>query len=533
MRESREETLKMCVETSGGLPELALRGGVPTLARLAWAGGVALLVVYCIVFLLFSPLPLQDLPDHLARATAMGDLLFHGGRRFGSVFQFHLLWIPYLLGDLFLAAAVDLLGTTGGAALWVLLVFISFPCAALFYMRVRGIEANSRALMLLLALYLATDWFFLIGFLSFRLSLAMLIATLALVELLRRRWSYPLFALYIGAIALDYLVHLSSLIFLVPALGLTALMQLSLRRTRLRVEIALGAPVLAALAWHFTVGSGYRQPGDQITSPYLWGTLSSKLARIGTEFFRFTPRVDILLALLMLASIAIWVGMPRLRELRRPLVLEFSALGLTFVAMYFVLPLGYAEAFYIDSRALALASFFFICACFALPRPAPALRARREPIALFFATVLAIINIAYLAHHFTAERAWVNEYRSIVAKLPSHPRVLPVYTYGREGKVVPFFHTSGYLITDRAAIEPYVFAANNGSSMKYFRYAHLPYAPPEEWYSEIPRPQLDWRAVARDYDFILVTKPYDPHVLGVATKPVAENSVASLVAIAK
>jgi hypothetical protein len=203
--------------------------------------------------------------------------------------------------------------------------------------------------------------------------------------------------------------------------------------------------------------------------------------------------------------------------------------------MFFVLPLGYSEAFYVDTRPLPLASFFLICACLAMPRPEPA-RApgvRREAVALALAALLGIGNIAYLTHHFVAERVWVSEYRSVAAALPFHARVLPVYTYGGEGAVVPFLHTSGYLSIDRSAIEPYVFAAQNGNPMKYFRYAHLPYDPSEVWYGEIPRPRLDWRAVARDYDFILVTKPYDTNVIRLPTRRVAENSTATLLAIVK
>jgi hypothetical protein len=533
MRDSQQEALNLDIETSGRLPEFTLRGRMPTVARVAWAGGIALTAAYCVLFVLLSPLPVQDLPDHLARATAMSDLLFHGGKHFGGIFQFHLLWIPYLLGDLILAVAVDLLGPTGGAALWVLLVFLSFPCAALFYLRVRGIEANGRPLLLLLALYLATDWFFLMGFLGFRLSVAMLIATLGMVELLRRRWSYGLFALYVGAVVLDYLMHLSPIVFLAAALAVTALVRLRMRTTTVRLEIALLMPVLATLLWQFTVASGYRERGDQITSPLIWGTWISKFARVGSQFFHFTPRVDVVLVLLFAASLVTWVGVVHTRDLRRPLVSEMLVLSITFVAMFFALPLGYAEAYYVDTRPLPLASFFFICACLALPRPDPAARAKREPIALLLATALVIGNIAYLTHHFVAERAWINTYRSIVARLPLHARVLPIYTHGGEGAVVPFLHTSGYLSIDREAVEPYVFAADNGNPMKYFRYAHLPYDPPEVWYGEIPRPRLDWRAVAHDYDFLLITKPYDPRVLGLATRPIADNSTATLLAVVK
>jgi hypothetical protein len=523
----------MSVESSGHLPDFALQARAPALIRVTAAGAFFLLAVYCAMLVLLSPIPVQDFPDHLARAVAMSDLIFHGGARFGDIYQFHLLWIPYLLGDLILTGAVEFLGPTGGSALWALLVFLSFPWAAVYYLRVRGFEANDRILMLLLALYLATDWFFLMGFMTFRVSVAMLIATLGLVELLRRKWSYALFALYVVAIILDYLMHLSPIIFLVAALGVTGLLRLWLRTTTLRTEAALFIPVIAALAWQFAVANGYREPGDPLTSSYFWGTWPSKFERVGSQFFHFAPRTDLLLLATLAAAVLARAGLPRWRDLRRPLVLEMLALAVTFLAMYFVLPLGYSDAYYVDTRPLPLVSFFFIAACLALPRQDPKVTPPRERLALALAVALAIGNLAYLGKHFLADRAWIAEYRSIAAAVPIHGRVLTVYTHGGVGSFFPYLHTSGFVAMDRVGIEPYVFAGDNGNPMKYFRYTHLPYDPPEDWYGEIPRPALDWRRVADDYDFLLVTKPYDPGVLGVATRPLTENSTATLLEIQK
>jgi hypothetical protein len=522
----------MSVESSGRLPDFALRAHAPALTRIATLGAL-LLLGYCVMLVLLSPIPIQDFPDHLARAVAMSDLIFHGGARFGAIYQFHLLWVPYLLGDLLLTVAVELLGPTGGAAAWTLLVFVSFPCAALYYLRVRGIGASDRMLMLLLALYLATDWFFLMGFMTFRVSVAMFIATLALVELLRRKWNYGVFTLYVVAVALDYLMHLSALIFLTAALGVTALLRLWLRTTTLRTEVALFIPVLGVLAWHFGVATGYREPGDPVISSYFWGTWSSKFERIGSQFFHFAPRTDLLLVAILAGAMVVRVGVPRWRDLRQPLVLEMLALAVTFLAMYFVLPLGYSEAYYVDTRPLPLVSFFFIAACMALPRPGPIAKPRRQQIAVLLAALLAFGNLAYLTRHFLADRGWITEYRSIAAAVPLHGRVLTIYTHGGDGAIFPFLHTSGYVAMDRMGTEPYVFAGDNGNPMKYFRHTHLPYDPPEDWYGEIPRPALDWQRIAQDYDFLLITKPYDPGVLGVATRPLTENSTATLLQIRK
>ena len=501
--------------------------------KLAWTGGLAVTAAYCLLFIVLSPLPVQDLPDHLARAVAMNDLLFHGGARFGGIFYFSLQWIPYLLGDLILTLGVALLGPTGGAALWIVLVFLSFPCAALFYLRVRGIDIAGRNLMLWMSLYLATDWFFLMGFLSYRISVAMLIVTLALVELWRRNPTLGRFALYAGAVVLDYLMHLSPIVFLLAALGVTGLLRLRQRSATLRTEILLFVPLLAVLVWHVLVASHYREPSDPATSPWFWGTWASKFSRVGSEFFHYARWTD--LSLVGLLALCLWARtrVPRWRDLREPLVLEFSVLGLMFLATFFALPLGYSEAYYVDTRPLPLASFFLIAACLALPRHEPAGQSGRTAIALAAAVLLAVGNLAYLARHFIAEQKWITQYRDAIAILPEHGRVLPIYTRGGEGAVVPYLHVSGYISMDRAAVEPYVFAGDNGNPMKYFRYKHRPYDPPEVWYGDIPRDPVDWRRVARDYDYIAITRPYDPSAIKLATHSVAESPSVMVLAIDK
>jgi hypothetical protein len=69
--------------------------------------------------------------------------------------------------------------------------------------------------------------------------------------------------------------------------------------------------------------------------------------------------------------------------------------------------------------------------------------------------------------------------------------------------------------------------------MKYFRYIHRPYTPPEDWYVDWPRPRVQWQQVACTYDFILVSKPFQQQRIGVATTTVAENESAALLSTDK
>ena len=138
--------------------------------------------VACIVRL--TSFPMQDYANHVARADVMADLLFHHGARFGQVFQVHLTPLPYVLPDLILMSAVEIFGVAAGAALFSSLVILSLPCALLFYARSCNIPRRARPFVFLLGLYLSIDWFFIAGFLAFQLSLALIVMSLALAEIL-------------------------------------------------------------------------------------------------------------------------------------------------------------------------------------------------------------------------------------------------------------------------------------------------------------------------------------------------------------
>lgn len=149
--------------------------------------------------------------------------------------------------------------------------------------------------------------------------------------------------------------------------------------------------------------------------------------------------------------------------------------------------------------------------------------------ALAMAVILATLNVGYLAKQAWDDRAWLVQYRSIVATVPPGSRVLPVYTDVKTGVVRSSLHAASYVVTDRGGVIPYLFSGDRGDPMKYFRYVHRPYAPPEAWY-ELHQP-VNWAAVTAAYSFLLVMKPFDPARIPLVGRTVAENQAAVLVAI--
>jgi hypothetical protein len=501
--------------------------------NIGWAALGLLTVAYVGFFVQLTSLPYQDFPNHLARAVVMADLIFHHGAQFGQLYDYHFMPVPYIIGDLLLTGAVELLGPTLAAALWNAIVLLSLPAALLFYLHVNEVPRGGRAFALLLSLYLATDWFYLMGFTQFRLGLALMLLAIGCVDLLRRRWSARWFLFYCALVVIAYLSHLAAVIFLAPALTISSLARLWFRRTTLRRELWLIAPVLLILGWHFAVGQRAQEGGAALPAyHYVWGTVFLKLQGLDLELLRFGQTFSKVMMIMLTVSL-LW-GMQRdlrWRNLTKPAVVEMLALAVTFLGIYIVLPSSYADAAYVDVRALAPVTLFLILARVYLPDDASSERAFSDAVTLPFVAILAMCNLGYLASYMYRYNEWADGYREIVADIPRGARVLPVYTNGRVGTVAPLLHMGSYVVTDRGAVTPYLFSGNGGHPMKYFRYKETLYAPPQRWYNAQLPVVISARAIACNYEYLLVDKPFDARRLGLRAATVAENGSAALMAL--
>jgi len=495
--------------------------------------------VYAAVFASMSAFSLQDYPNHLARAVAMADLMFHGGLRFGALFQYHFAAVPYVLGDLLLTGAVELFGARAATALWIALVMLSLPLALFLYLRGSRISAHGQVLLLLLSLYLSTDGFLFMGFLTFRLAIAFTLVGLALVQRLRREWSPAVFAAYFATVILGYLTHLSTVVFLTAAIGTTAGLGLWWRSSNIRKEAYFLIPIVIVALWQYGVVNHDHSASDVPASAYDWGTWSWKVWRLQWDFLRYygtrlDGRIDKLL-FLAFALCALWPARGRLTRaaFMRPAVLEMLFLASAFFAMYIVLPSSYGDASYLDLRPLALVPIFLIIACLNLTdEKARTFDTGARPV-IVLAVLLAVGNLTYLTLHFVKDNAWMARYREVIAAVPAGASVLPLYP-GTDN-LKPFMHAASFAVIDRGAVIPYLFSGNRGNPQTYFRYNHLPYAPPESWYyaSALPATAVNWGAVACSYDFLLVMKPFELRRIPIATTPVIENTSASLLAVTK
>lgn len=279
------------------LPARTSRGTLVN--SVGWPAATLLLAGYLALIARLTSFPFEDFPDHLARAKVLGDLLFHYGAQWGGVFAFHWRPVPYLLHDLILASLVAALGTTAGGLLFNALVLLALPCALLYYIHANRLSSQARPLVVLISLYVATDWFFLVGFAAFRLAVSLLIVCIALADALRERWSARLYGVYLAVLLAGYLEHLTVPAFLAATLAVSGAVRLFFGRSSARREVLLGVPVIVLLGLYFGFLAGPHHAASPDIYSLDWGTVWTKINGLQNEFFRYGGRTHGPLTLLL------------------------------------------------------------------------------------------------------------------------------------------------------------------------------------------------------------------------------------------
>jgi len=497
-----------------------------------WVVGATFAFAYLLLIAHTAALPMQDMPNHLARAVVMADLVFHHGVRFGTLFEYQFMPIPYVLPDIAFAALVEIFGPRTAGVLWNTISWISVPAALMFYTRVLDVSSNTRAFVLLLSLYLGTDWFFLMGFVGFRFAIALTLIGLALAQMLRERWSWHTYLWLCVVAAIGYFNHLTTILFLGVAIGVTGACRWVYKRSTLKTEILLLAPLVALLAWHVLVAAGYNDATDHSVNKYQWGFVSGKVRGLYEHWTRYSRRTDLIL--MALAAMAfVWPLRKRIsrRALTQLPVVEMLAVFAVLVAMYWVLPFSYSEATYVEDRPLGLMFPVLIIAILSLPAHRDERRALYSNGPVILISIVLLLNAAAIGKHLLKDEAWLDRYREVVAAIPQRSTVLPINTRPKDGRISPWLHAGSFVTTDRDGLVPILFAANRGDAMKYFRYRDKPFAPKESWYLDSTENVVDWESVACDYQYVLVSKPFEAERIPFAPFVVSQNDSAALLRV--
>jgi hypothetical protein len=486
----------------------------------AMVGLAVVLSAYLLLWWSMPGLPFLDLPNHVARAAVMSDLLFGEGGQFADEFSLRLTAVPYVLGDLGLAALVWIAGASAAGRLWVILSFACLPLAVLAFMKLQGFRRSTIVVALLMTTYLATDWFFMSGFMSFRLAVAFTVLCIGfLCSMLDRAQSTPLVAGYVCSLAAGYFTHLSALVFVTAAAGALTLIYMA----RLRVNLRTVALVLAPLAFLWLLYLTGTVASEAVS---FRGDIVDKVTRTITAFVRFDGAIEgTLLVAFVLTCAAMCGGL--IRQFKNERVIVYAVVAAAFFATYLALPKIQGTVFEIDSRALPLMWTFIMFAALAAWEANHTARYSGFVIAAF---VLAAANLSLLTMKLRPRDQTLQEIRAIAGEAPAGSRVLPVNTIKLSDRTQPFGHAGAWATIDRGALTPYIFGGDAGDPMSYFSYKNRPQAP---WAFECTLGDcvIDWNQMGRTYDFVLVAGRLESAMIKIPTTVVARNASAALLRI--
>jgi hypothetical protein len=447
-------------------------------------------LAYTALFLSLSSTPLTDAPNHLARSAVMNSLWFDPHSPFQGTFAVNRSFMPYVLPDLGLVATIRIAGVAHAAPIWSTLTMLALVFAVWMYAR-QFLETNwAMTAAALCSWYLATNYFFILGFFSFQWGVAACFVAVAALETWRRDKKGASIC-YVIACVLSYGTHLASFAMLVAIVGIVGVIR---KKTWLR----FGAELLplALLAGYHILYAPKTPPGISTHS-----TVADKFGHfLEAMFVRQNYVVDRTILLLFWAILlgAIWFGR---RGARRWTLAATSGLA---AAIYFILPIGFGGIYYVDERALP---FFYVPLLIFALRMLETSQPDRK-LLLVACSALAVANLASLASFLPRQNRQVAQYREALHTIPERQNVLPIYTRARDGNTYPLRHAGSFYVADRAGYIPYLFSQiTGGGPSGYFSDFSPAYRPPQDWY--LNQGQPDWDQVTQCYDYVVITKPWD------------------------
>ena len=509
---------------------------LPARTNLTVTAGAFFLILFGYMILAFQlgNAPLQDLPNHLARAHIMGDLLFNHGANYGRLFEIVPSFSPYLFGDLILASLDSLVGIEWAARLWIAASFLLLPLSVASFLRAYGVAREVTYVGAILALYLVSGWLFATGLIDFQLGLAcVFFACASLKKYLTTGQLRSLFG-FLLFVTIGYLFHLSALVFICFLMGVYFVLAVFRKSQSARTILLLSAWPALLLLIHYVIASRHPVVGPW---PTYWGGVASKLSRIALPGYRFSVPLDMPIFACFVAAcvVGLFFNGRRIGDESMGLLLTAAAC----LGLYAAMPSSTGHIYYVDLRALPLSFVFLMSA--GLIAGAHSKKCSRLQFVL--AVVMATANLALLLLEMVPLNAAMGRYKEIASLVPAGAHVLPIDTRTQIVHFRPFLHAGSYATIYAGAVTPYLFSADQDAGMPYFKYFHRDNAPSAYWYGSltladsrkaeaggpIPGPTLE--EIRRQFAYLLITVPWDPSKISEHVSVVAKNDIAALLKV--
>ncbi len=463
--------------------------------------------------------PYHDATNNLARYVLMDRAWFGHPAPFVRV---RLLPTPYIGLDLIGVAFVHAFGpATALRAMATLLICI----VPLGVYRLVSATCPARRGWALAGVQCSLSFYFLFGFFNFVAGIGAALLWLAAWWPRRDAASWTTRAWLSLALALVFLVHLAGAMTVLVVLAVAWLIGVwqSWSAARRLSWPMITSPHLAMLAsaciavglysvvWHLSLG--YEAPASV---PPWFRPLGSKISNLASPFYSLSKTQMVVMAGGYLASLAVFLGVNR-RTLRADALLGSAA---AFVVLYLVFPYSVDGAGFVDIRWMLPAILLPFAATASGPVPA-----QRVWLAVPF--TMALLHAGLVLVQGRQIDRDLMAYRRVLHGVPSDARVLPLVADGkRHGRVDPYRHFAmWHTIEDggRVAgllVEEAQFDSNPPRLLhKFFGHFQEPvhlYYPDEHWGTD-SMPNLDWRRITSDFDYIIVA----------GRNPVARRTIAA------
>jgi hypothetical protein len=449
-----------------------------------------LLFLYLLPIWLYPLFPSQDGPSHLYNTVIFSEVLTNPQGFFAQFYELNLRPFPNWTFTVLASLLWPLLPLLVVEKIILSAYLVGFVCAAFYLFRSINTE---KTVLGFGAFLLGYNWFLLMGFYNFSLSLPLALFTIGYYLRHRRVIRGRRIAVVILLFVALYFSHIVSC----AVTGMVLLLFCGLfgqARLRALLEVAIGgsaAGMLFALNLSLRAGTEAKDPLFRLPIADLLQFVAS--LRIGPWFERWE-----------------WVW----------IALLWVVLGV-WIAGSFSQTIRHTS----EERPWWLAAAVMLCLALALPNTALGGTALNERLALFVGLfllptlslrgwkwprswlvvafgVLVALQLAYIHYSFREWNRRLEPFQRVAADIPARTKVLPlIFEHNVAGKLAnPFLHADGYALAATFGVTPTNYEGyKDYFPVRYRRDVNL--AGPGDWWQ--PSAFLE-RDMARHYDAVLV-----------------------------
>ncbi|HKF25509.1 MAG TPA: hypothetical protein VKB24_06020 [Candidatus Acidoferrum sp.] len=438
--------------------------------------GMALALVLPLWIVRFPPL--IDYPNHLARAFVLHHLN-DPGQIFSSWYAADWEPNPYLVVDLILQALQYPLGIYAAGRVLLSLCVLAVPAATWLFLRQ---ASPGNEYLALWSLVVAYDTNFLMGFLSFQLSMALCFLVTALWLAYAKAPGLSRWLVLLPLTTMLYFTHIGGFAVAAVAIVLSAWFG---RRSLLQAGLAALLFVPGALLFLQMKRHSWANRGLDYSSWHF----SAKLVSLTTPFRGYSRAVDLIsISLFAGALLLVLIGNGEVRFSR-----VWLAIAAAILAVHWIVPERYGDLASIDTR---FPPFAFL---FALAVPC---LGRRKKVMIYAALAVFLLKTGYTTLRFQAEQPKLETLATAFAAVPEHARVLacvkappPEDLWVKHGE----YHFWAYGVISRGWVSPSLFHQKGVQPLLLRKDAYLGDDPDGSCSAD---GSWDWSRLRQDHDFV-------------------------------